>query len=177
LQESVDTVAFACFQKTLWVSLRGFDESLLTNEDYDFNYRVRLAGRSVLLDRSGHCDYFARATLKALASQYLRYGGWKAEMVWRQPRSIKLRHLVAPVFIVSLLALGILGLVWQAAWWLLLSELWVYFLLALFAGWQSANRAKSGFAMILLMPLVFATIHFAWGGGFLISFSGIRRKA
>ena len=58
---------------------------LLTNEDYDFNYRVRRSGREVLLDRSGHCDYFARSTLKALAAQYLRYGGWKAEMVRRRP--------------------------------------------------------------------------------------------
>ncbi|MGH9880369.1 MAG: glycosyltransferase family 2 protein, partial [Pyrinomonadaceae bacterium] len=93
LQEPVDTVAFACFKKSLWTELGGFNETLLTNEDYDFNYRVRRAGQQVILDRSGHCDYFARTTFKALAAQYLRYGGWKAEMVRLQPRSIKLRHM------------------------------------------------------------------------------------
>jgi GT2 family glycosyltransferase len=177
LQESVDTVAFACFEKTLWDKLGGFDESLLTNEDYDFNYRVRLAGRDVLLDRSGHCDYFARATLKTLASQYLRYGSWKAEMVRRRPRSIKLRHLVAPVFVISLLVLGILGLIWQAAWWLLLAEVCLYFIFALFAGWQAATRAKAGLEMILLMPMVFATIHITWGSSFLLSLLGVRRTS
>jgi len=40
LQEQVDTVAFACFRKSLWKELGGFNESLLTNEDYDFNYRL-----------------------------------------------------------------------------------------------------------------------------------------
>ena len=33
LQEPVDTVAFACFRKSLWQELGGFNESLLTNED------------------------------------------------------------------------------------------------------------------------------------------------
>src|SRR5260370_25990298 len=88
LQEEVDTVAFACFRKSLWKELGGFNESLLTNEDYDFNYRVRLAGREVILDRSAHCDYFARTTAKALASQYLRYGGLTAGIVPLEPRSI-----------------------------------------------------------------------------------------
>src|SRR5262249_59959462 len=81
LQEAVDTVAFACFRKSLWRELGGFNESLLTNEDYDFNYRVRASGRQVILDRSGHCDYFARTSFKGLASQYIRYGGFESPML------------------------------------------------------------------------------------------------
>jgi hypothetical protein len=50
-QEDVDTVAFACFRKSVWLELGGFDEQLLTNEDYDFNYRVRASGARVVLDR------------------------------------------------------------------------------------------------------------------------------
>ncbi|MGH9958146.1 MAG: glycosyltransferase family 2 protein, partial [Pyrinomonadaceae bacterium] len=95
-QESVDTVAFACFRKSVWKELGGYNESLHTNEDYDFNYRVRQSGRQVILDRAGHCDYFARTTIRKLGAQYWRYGGWKAQMVRLHPRSIKVRHLVAP---------------------------------------------------------------------------------
>jgi succinoglycan biosynthesis protein ExoA len=176
LQESVDTVAFACFRKDLWQELGGFDESLLTNEDYDFNYRVRRSGREVLLDRSGHCDYFARSTLKALAAQYLRYGGWKAQMVRRRPGSIKLRHLVAPVFVISLLLLGAIGFWWRLAWWILAVELLLYFSLALFAAIQAARKAQAEWTMIMLLPVVFATIHLTWGSSFLLSLSGIRSK-
>jgi len=50
-QEDVDTVAFACFRKSLWSELNGFDEGLLTNEDYEFNYRTRARGGRVVLDR------------------------------------------------------------------------------------------------------------------------------
>lgn len=167
-QEAVDTVAFACFRKSLWKELGGYNESLRTNEDYDFNYRVRRSGRQVILDRAGHCDYFARTTLKALASQYLRYGGWKAEMIRLHPRSIKLRHLVAPLFVASILVLGIVGIFWKPAWWLLVLEVVTYLTCALLAGWQAAKRSSEGLAMVLAMPLIFATIHLSWGSSFLM---------
>lgn len=167
-QEAVDTVAFACFPKSIWKELGGYNESLHTNEDYDFNYRVRRSGRPVILDRGGHCDYFARSTLKALASQYVRYGGWKAEMIRLHPRSIKLRHLVAPLFVASLLVLGIAGIFWKPAWWLLLVEIVTYLFCALVAGVQAAKKSNEGLQLALGMPLVFATIHFSWGSSFLI---------
>ncbi len=169
LQESVDTVAFACFRKSLWKELGGFNEALLTNEDYDFNYRVRQSGRQVILDRSAHCDYFARTTAKALASQYLRYGGWKAEMVRLQPRSIKLRHAVAPAFVVSLIVLAVTSLVWTPARWLLLFEVGLYLVAALAAGWHATRAIEGGrLGLILLMPVMFVTIHLTWGISFLV---------
>ena len=166
-QEPVDTVAFACFRKSLWTDLGGFNELLLTNEDYDFNYRARQAGQQVILDRSGHCDYFARTTLKELAAQYLRYGHWKAQMIKLHPRSIKSRHLVAPAFVCSLILLAVAGLWWHIAWWLLVLEFLVYFLLAVIFGARVAQKANGGFGMLLLMPVVFLTIHLSWGSSFL----------
>ncbi len=167
VQEAVDTVAFACFRKSLWKELGGFNEALLANEDYDFNYRIRESGRPVILDRAGHCDYFARTTLGALAFQYLRYGGWKAEMIRLQPKSIRLRHLVAPIFVCSLVLLFLGGFLWRWMWALLMLEVAVYLVAALVAGFQAARRAGGGVALILLMPVVFATIHLAWGSSFL----------
>src|SRR5678816_317687 len=173
LQEAVDTVAFSCFRKALWQGLDGFNESLLTNEDYDFNYRVRLSGQQVILDRSGHCDYFARSTLKDLASQYARYGFWKAHMLKLHPRSVRLRHLVAPAFILSLVVLALSGLVWKPAWWLLLGEVAIYLLCAFGAGWQAAKKSEKGLMMTSMMPLVFMTIHLSWGLSF---FHGLVRN-
>jgi succinoglycan biosynthesis protein ExoA len=168
LQEPVDTVAFACFRKSLWSQLKGFNESLITNEDYDFNYRVRMAGQLVLLDRSGHCDYFARTTLRGLDAQYVRYGGWKAQMVKLHPGSIKLRHLVAPGFVLSLVVLALLG-VFRTQFLLLLGlEIAVYALLSLIFGWQAMKRNRAGIEMLLAMPVMFLTIHLTWGASFLL---------
>jgi succinoglycan biosynthesis protein ExoA len=167
-QEAVDTVAFACFRKSLWQELGGYNESLPTNEDYDFNYRVRLAGREVILDRSGHCDYFARSTLQGLATQYRRYGGWKARMIRLHPRSMKLRHLVAPVFVLSLMSLIVLSFFSSLALLLLGLEAGLYLLLALVFSWQIMQRSKEGPGMLLIMPLIFLTIHLTWGFSFLL---------
>lgn len=167
-QEPVDTVAFGAFHKALWQELGGFDEDLLTNEDYDFNYRVRDREGVVLLDRSEYCDYFARSTLKEIATQYFRYGGWKARMVRLHPRSIKWRHMAAPAFVASIVLLAAAGLVWSFAWRLLGFELATYLLFALAFGGQIARRSDGGLLMVLLMPVVFLIIHLTWGSSFLL---------
>jgi GT2 family glycosyltransferase len=166
-QESVDTVAFACFRKSLWKELGGFNEKLLTNEDYEFNHRIRASGRNVILDRGGHCDYFARTTLRTLAAQYWRYGGWKAQMIRLHPQSIKLRHVVAPLFVLSLVVLGIAAAVWPILIWLLLLQSIVYLSAGLAAGFHATRKDRRTLS-ILAMPLVFATIHITWGTSFLI---------
>ena len=167
-QESVDTVAFACFTKSLWQELGGFNESLLTNEDYDFNYRVRASGRQVILDRSGHCDYFARTSFKSLAAQYIRYGGWKARMLRLHPRSAKLRHLVAPCFVLSVLLLILMGIVWPPAFLVLTVELGLYLFIALACSLQIAWSTRGSIGMFVLLPIAFLTIHVSWGASFLI---------
>jgi glycosyltransferase involved in cell wall biosynthesis len=172
-QVAVDTVAFACFRKSLWKELGGYNEGLLTNEDYDFNYRTRMLGLKVLLDRSGHCDYFARTTLGELARQYLRYGGWKARMVRLHPRSLKLRHLVAPLFVLSIGLLALAGFLWSPIWVLLAVELALYLMLAFGFAFAIARRNRGAIGLFLMMPVVFATIHLTWGSSFLL---GLIRK-
>ena len=167
VQESVDTVAFACFRKRLWVEVGGFNELLLTNEDYEFNYRVRQSGRPVILDRTGHSEYFARTTVRALAQQYWRYGGWKARMIRLRPGSIKVRHMVAPIFVLSLIGLGVASFFWSPARWLLFCDLAIYLLATMVAAWHATNRSGLG-ALWFFMPPVFATIHLTWGLSFLL---------
>lgn len=168
LQEAVDTVAFACFRKSLGQELGGFNESLLTNEDYDFNYRVRQSGRQVILDRSGHCDYFARSTLGGLARQYWRYGGWKARMVKLHPRSMKLRHLVAPAFVVSIVLLFVAAWFSKLALLLLALEALIYLLLAFISGWHAARKQTPSLDLVALIATAFLIIHTTWGAGFLV---------
>jgi cellulose synthase/poly-beta-1,6-N-acetylglucosamine synthase-like glycosyltransferase len=165
--EFVDTVAFACFRKSLWTELGGFDEKLLTNEDYDFNYRARIRGDKVKLDRSERCDYFARATLRKLAAQYLRYGAWKARMIRQRPRSIKWRHLIAPAFVASIIFLTAFGFWSDVAWEMLALETAIYLTAALVFAYQATRRKGEKFPVMLTMPLVFFTIHLSWGASFL----------
>ncbi|MDT5293291.1 MAG: hypothetical protein QOJ76_171 [Acidobacteriota bacterium] len=163
----VDTVPFGVFTKELWRRLGGYNEDLLTNEDYDFNYRVRRGGGGVLLDTSGYCTYFARPTFGALARQYFRYGRWKARMVRLHPRSIKPRQLVAPAFVCALVVFGALG------WWLAPARLLLALVLAAYAALAFTSalqlaRREGEWKLLPLLPVSFLLIHLAWGGGFLL---------
>jgi len=164
----VDTVPFGAFRKSLWETVGGFNESLLANEDYDFNYRVRQQGEKVLLDSHAHCDYFARPTIWQLARQYWRYGSWKAQMLRLHPSSVKLRQVVAPLFVAWLLLTFALGFFWGVAWWLLAATIAFYALVAVISSLQLSLQSRD-IRSLFVLPFVFFTIHWTWGSGFLFS--------
>ena len=82
---------FGAFRRSLFDQLGGFDESLETNEDYEFNTRIRLMGGKLWLNPEIKVKYFARPTLGQLAKQYWRYGFWKVKMLKRYPASLRWR--------------------------------------------------------------------------------------
>ena len=103
----VDTVPFGGFRRSHWREIGGYNEQLLVNEDYEFNYRTRQAGGSVVLDTAIRCEYFARPSLAALARQYFRYGWWKGRMLRQHPRSIRIRQAVPALFLPAWLLLAV----------------------------------------------------------------------
>jgi len=162
----VDTVPFGAFRRGLIDKIGPFDERLLTNEDYEFNARLRQAGGRIWLDPAIRSVYFARGTLAALARQYLRYGFWKAQMLRRYPQTLRWRQALPPLFVLSLIALALLSLFFSWARLLLLLESALYGLALLAAGIQTALRRRDA-ALILSVPLAIAVMHLCWGGAML----------
>ena len=109
--EAVETVPFGAFRRELWDRLGGYDESLAANQDFDFNYRARLAGFDVVLDRRIKATYFARPTLGALWRQYVRYGFWKLRMLRKDARAFHWRQL-PPILVLPWVALTLVALLW-----------------------------------------------------------------
>jgi succinoglycan biosynthesis protein ExoA len=161
-------VPFGAFRRTLVEQIGPFDESLLTNEDYEFNVRVRRSGGKVWLDPAIRSEYFARGGLNALARQYWRYGFWKLRMLRRYPDTIRWRQALPPLFILSLLVLILLAPWWTLARLGLVLEVAAYSLALFLTGLLLAVRNKSP-SMVIGAPLGIATMHFAWGSGFLWS--------
>jgi len=164
---AVDTVPFGAFRREVFERMGGFDESLLTNEDYELNLRIRQAGGLVWLDPRIASTYLARPTLGALAAQYWRYGYWKCRMLLRYPGSVKWRQALPPLFVASLIGLGLAAAFWRPALYGLAAEIGVY-LATVLVGAISIG-AKNEEAPVAAAALALVTMHFAWGGGFLWS--------
>jgi glycosyltransferase involved in cell wall biosynthesis len=163
---AVDTVPFGAFERSLVDRVGMFDESLLTNEDYEFNTRIRQQGGTIWLDPAIRSVYFARSNLVDLARQYWRYGYWKRRMLKRYPGSLRWRQALPPVFITSLLILAFASLVYPPLGILLALELVLYFAVLCIAGITAAYKKKDAL-LAAGLPAGIAVMHFSWGTGFL----------
>ena len=164
----VDTVPFGSFKRALIERVGLFDETLLTNEDYEFNARVRKAGGRIWLDPSIRSIYFARKTLQELARQYWRYGYWKWRMLRRYPNTLRWRQALPPLFVLSLLGLALLSLFFPFLQLFLIVELVLYLVVFFLAGIHAALRLHKPL-LTMGLPLVIPVMHIAWGSGLLWS--------
>jgi glycosyltransferase involved in cell wall biosynthesis len=173
---AVDTVPFGSFRRALIDKIGAFDETLLSNEDYEFNTRVRESGGTVWLDPSIRSVYFSRGTLGKLAAQYWRYGFWKFKMLKRYPHTLRWRQALPPLFVLILFVLIVLSLFVVFARYLLAAQLFGYFFVLTLAGLKLAVEKKIGY-LLPGLPLAISTMHMAWGAGFLWSgISGLYTK-
>jgi glycosyltransferase involved in cell wall biosynthesis len=162
---AVDTVPFGAFRRTLVAEIGEFDESLLTNEDYEFNVRIRKHGGVVWLDPEIRSTYVARSTLKGLARQYWRYGFWKLRMLSRYPTTLRWRQALPAVFVLAVLGLPLVGAFWRPALLILACMMFIYLVVLAAAGIQLGFGQRKP-SLIPGSILAFATMHMAWGAGF-----------
>jgi len=161
----VDTVPFGAFRRDVFERVGMFDESLVRNQDYEFNVRIRAAGERVHFDPSIRFSYTPRGSVRALWSQYFQYGWWKVETVRRHPSSLRWRQAVPPAFVLGLIV-ALLAAPWSAiAGVALIAVLAVYLGAIGVASWRVA-RAPATPAGLLLAFLV---IHFGFSLGFLLN--------
>jgi cellulose synthase/poly-beta-1,6-N-acetylglucosamine synthase-like glycosyltransferase len=164
----VDTVPFGAFRRDLVNRIGLFNEDLLSNEDYEYNARIRDAGGIVWFDPEIQSTYIARSSYRELAHQYWRYGYWKVQMLRVFPHTIRWRQALPPLFVFSFLCFGLFSLYFGWARALLVLELSIYGLALLFVGLQMA-REHADWKMLLGVPLAIGVMHFSWGLAFLWS--------
>ncbi len=161
--EYVDTVYLGAWPRAVFDRIGGFDE-LKINEDYLFNYRIRKAGGRIYLSPDIRSDYYGRQTFSALARQFFNYGIGKFGVLAAHPASTHPRHLIAPVFVAALVGGALL-----APFSRIISILWKLTLIS----YALANAVatihqcrRAGWQHLTRLPLVFTTVHIAWGSGF-----------
>lgn len=164
----VDTVPYGAYKKETLISLGGYDESLPINEDYDLNVRLRKSGGKIWFDPDIRCKYYSRKSFSELALQYWRYGFWKLRMLKKDPGSIRLRQLIPPLFVLSLILLTIGGIFWHRLSNVLLLVGIFYLTVLLLVAIRTAGR-KNDLTLLVGMPIALLIMHLSWGSGFIWS--------
>jgi len=164
----VDTVPFGSFRRALFTQVGGFNEELLTNEDYEFYTRIKKHGGKIWLESAIRCVYFARGSIKELAQQYWRYGYWKFRMLTIYPETLRWRQALPPLFVISLILLVIFSFFSKLIQFILAGVVTTYLFILLMSSISLALRKKD-LLLVVGMPFAITTMHISWGGGFLYS--------
>jgi succinoglycan biosynthesis protein ExoA len=164
-EEWVDTVYLGAWRRSTFDRMGGLDEEFVRNQDDEFNYRLRAAGGRILLSPKIRSHYWSRSSWAALWRQYWQYGFWKVRVLQKHPWQMKPRQFIPPLFVAFLLASALAAPVsgWARIGLLAITAAYT---IANFTASVSTGRGAS-FAVVLLLPVAFATLHLSYGSGFL----------
>ena len=161
----VDTVTFGCYRREVFKRIGYFDEDLIRNQDDEFNLRLIKNGGKVLLVPDIISSYYARDSLVKLCKMYYQYGYFKPLVVQKVGGVLTWRQLIPSIFVGTLSILGMFSFLAQQFLLPFFLVITLYsFASLVFSFSISINKGRKYF---LVLPLVFATLHFSYGLGYL----------
>ena len=162
--KDIGVILFLLFNK-----IGFFDERLLRNQDSEFNHRILKNGGKIYLFNDIQVIYHPRDNIYKLIKMALLNGKWNLYTMKIVPGSMKLRHFIPFIFVISLI-LGLIGFINNIYILkiIFLLELIVYFSLDIIYSFKGIKvRELKKFILCLLIYPIF---HIAYGIG---TFSGI----
>lgn len=160
----VDTVYGACWRREIFDRVGWFNERLERSQDIEFSSRLRRAGGKILASPEMHITYHARGTFCEFWRQNWTNGVW-AVLPWARSSGlvVRWRHLAPLALVTALTATAATGL-WTGIGWLAAAASGPYLALNLAASIHAAWKERRA-SLVLQMPVVFASLHLAYGLG------------
>jgi glycosyltransferase involved in cell wall biosynthesis len=161
-EREVDHIPFGAYPTALVRELGGWDERLVTNQDFEFDHRLRQTGAKLLFDPRLRIDWLSKQTVGDFYRQYRRYGRGKVDVLRLHPTSLKPRHLLPPVLVLHLGATALLGLRRPR----LAAALAAPYAAALTVASVQTGRTLDDPRDRAFVPAAFLAMHVGWGVGF-----------
>lgn len=177
-----ETVYLGCFRRSALERVGGYDETFLRAQDWEMNHRIRDTGGTVWFTPALVVHYRPRPNAEELATQYFHYGRWRREVMRRHPETVSrtsaLRYFAPPAAVLGVLvgtSAGLVGSTVGPRWlrWGWAAPVGYAALVAVGAAVLGRGLPPAAHARL---PLVYATMHAAWGTGFLASPPGLRES-
>jgi glycosyltransferase involved in cell wall biosynthesis len=191
----VDSIFHGAYRRRVLDQTGYYDRRLKRTEDNDYSARVRAAGFTIFSDPRITSTQYLRPSLRGLLRQKAANGYWIGRTMWIRPGAVSMLHLVPLVFVAAVVVALLIGLLvpWLplfryghlSCWFALLGLSVLYLLAALLASVQAALRAPQIRAQMLLLPLIFLSMHISYGAltiaglfsGFLLATVGLFRPS
>jgi len=158
----VDTVYLGTFKKEVFKKAGLFDPAMTPNEDAELNMRIIESGGKIYLDKNIRVEYFPRGSIKKLIQQYFRYGQGRCRTFKKHKKFTSIRQVIPPLWLIFTLFCLILGITVSQ---LFLIPLAGYILIIFATSFSGTFSHKD--PSILLAPVSFFIMHYAWGAGFI----------
>ena len=163
---SVDTVPFGCFRKTLFDKIGLYDVELIRNQDDELNGRIIRNGGKIYLLPQLEIKYYARDKIKKVWSMFYQYGLYKPLVNKKLGSPATIRQFFPLVFVMGLYLGMIAGTLCTPLLWAYIAVLILYFGIGLYLGIRKARKWHQ-LSVAAYMPLIFFTIHYAYGWGYI----------
>jgi glycosyltransferase involved in cell wall biosynthesis len=156
----VDTVAFGMYKKSVFEKIGWFNETLIRNQDDEFNYRLIKAGLKIWFDPNITSLYFVRSSYGKLWRQYFQYGYWKVYVNKLHSQITTVRQLIPAALILYCALLPLSTVLPQKFLMVSILPMICYLMIALSL---SIRYRKIRF---FKTAIVFLILHFSYGLGY-----------
>ncbi len=160
----VSTLAHACYRRSLFEEVGGYDERLARTEDNEMHYRMKEAGYKFLLDPAIHSYHHVRSSAKAMIKQKYLNGYWIGLTLGISPKCFSLYHFIPLVFVLALIATTLFTLVSALPLMLLLGTYLTFIIL----NTVLSILGKPFKIQFLMLPFLFISLHLAYGLGTIV---------
>jgi succinoglycan biosynthesis protein ExoA len=160
-----DTVTFGAFRPEAFARAGLFDETLIRNQDDEFNLRLRRAGGRIVLDPEIAVMYRPRGSILRVWRQYYEYGLWKVPVMLKHRRVLTLRSMAPLAFVLGTVILLGATLRLPAARRLLLLQWSLYGSAAVAFAIRSLRERGEPMELLPRVLAAFPAFHLGHGSG------------
>jgi succinoglycan biosynthesis protein ExoA len=160
-----DTVTFGAFRPEAFEQAGLFDETLIRNQDDEFNLRLRRAGGEIMLDPDITVMYRPRGSISRVWRQYYEYGFWKVPVMMKHRRVLTMRSLAPLAFVLATVLLFLAMARFPMARRLLLLQWSAYGAAGLAFAARSVNEHGESWSLIPRVLATFPAFHLGHGSG------------
>ena len=162
---TTDTVTFGAFRPEAFEQAGLFDETLIRNQDDEFNLRLRRAGGEIMLDPDILVMYRPRGSFARVWRQYYEYGFWKVPVMMKHRRVLTARSLAPLAFVLASVLLFLAMARFPLARRLLLLQWSVYGAAGAAFAARSVSQHGEPWSLIPRVLATFPAFHLGHGSG------------